>query len=112
MSLIFGTFAHVWASILALPVAIVVTTIIFWCYRFSGIQRIVMPGADECRLLERWVAVHSVRGKGEQDISDAALAAIARLGHGLLIRNGMNAIAVAIVFLAVFTGSHALLAAL
>ena len=105
MSLIFGTFAHVWASILALPIAIAVTTIIFWCYRFSGIQRIVMPGADECRLIEGYFKHAIEEGGSEAD-------ALARLGHGILLRNGMNAIAVAIVFLAVFTGSHALLAAL
>ena len=110
MSLIFGSLAHIWASILAVPVAIVVTTIIFWCYRFSGIQRIVMPGADECRMLEAFV--HARAHRTSDELGPENVATLARLGHGILLRNGMNAIAVAIVFLAVFTGSHALLAAL
>ena len=109
MSILFGTFAHVWASIIAVPVAVIVTAVIFWCYRWSIVQKVVMPGADECRLIERYLAQGL---SGDAELTPDERAALAQLSHGVLLRNGMNAIAVAIVFLAVFTGAHALLAAL
>ena len=112
MSMLLGTFAHVWASIVAVPVAIAVTAIIFWFYRWSIVQRVVMPGADECRRIEEWHGWRKMHGTGEHKPNPAELQAYAQVSHGLLLRNGMNAIAVAIVFLAVFTGSHALLLAL
>ena len=110
MSLLFGTFAHVWASIIAVPVAIVITALIFWVYRWSFIQRVVMPGANECRQLEGWL--NDVMSGDSRELTDQQVAMISTLGQGMLHRNGLNAVAVAIVFLAVFTGSHALLAAL
>ena len=105
MSLLFGAFAHVWASIVAVPVAVAVTAVIFWFYRWSIVQRVVMPGADECRILE-----HSLTAALQQD--KPLTPGWAQVGAAMLLRNGMNAIAVAVVFLAVFTGAHALLAAL
>ena len=105
MSLLFGTFAHVWASIVAVPVAIAVTAIIFWFYRWSIVQRVVMPGADECRLLERALVAALDEGK-------PLTPGWAAVGAAMLHRNGLNAVAVAIVFLSVFTGAHSLLLAL
>ena len=105
MSLLFGAWAHVWASIVAVPLAIVITAVIFWFYRWSIVQRVVMPGADECRILERSLVAALDEGK-------PLTPGWAAVASAMLHRNGLNAVAVAIVFLAVFTGAHALLAAM
>lgn len=109
MSLIFGSFAHVYAAALAVPIAIAVTVLLMWVYRFSGVQRIVFPGADECRTLENVTAAWFGHEHSVGNLTDAQWQALSRLGHGILIRNGLNAVAVAIIFMSVFAGAHALL---
>lgn len=109
MSLLFGSLAHVWASILAVPLAIVVTWVILYCFRrIPQVQRIVMPGADECRRIERWAD----RQLDEDKPTPAHMQMMGAVMAALLIRNGITTIAVAIIFLAIFTGAHALLSAL
>ena len=111
MSLLTGELAFLWASIIALPVSIGITAVLMWVYRWSPIQRIVFPGADECRLAERFFTTMLAQTT-EKPMRPCDYEAISRLGHGILLRNGMNAIAVAVIFFSVFTGSHALLLAL
>ena len=111
MSLLAGELSFVWASILSLPIALAITVILGWCWRASPIQRIVMPGADECRLAERFFTT-MLEQTTEKPMRPCDYDALSRLGHGLLVRNGLNALANALIFGVVFTGSHALLMAL
>ena len=108
MSLLTGELAFLWASIIALPMAIGITAAIFWFYRWSVVQKVVMPGADECRDAE----VLAIALMNDPERKPAETAALAQVFHGILVRNGLNAIAVAIIFFCVFTGAHALLLAL
>ena len=105
MSLLTGELAFLWASIVSVPVALAIQTCLNWFWRWGPIQRIVMPGADECRVLE-----HSLAAALAQD--KPLTPGWAQVGAALLQRNGMNAIANALIFAVVFTGSHALLMAL
>ena len=105
MSLLTGELAFLWASIIALPMAIGITAAIFWFYRWSVVQKVVMPGADECRILEKSLAAALEEDK-------PLTTGWAQVGAAMLHRNGLNAIAVAIIFFCVFTGAHALLLAL
>ena len=106
MSLLLGEWFLVGASVVALPVAVFVTVALMYIYRFSAVQRIVFPGADECRKSEAFLNVML----DKSDLKPAELATLSQISHGILIRNGLNAIAVAIIFAVVFTGTHALLA--
>ena len=109
MSLLTGELAFLWASIISVPVALAIQVALNWFWRWSPIQRIVMPGADECRGAENLLHVLM---DGTRDLKPFELAAMGQMLHGLLLRNGMNAIANALIFAVVFTGSHALLMAL
>lgn len=109
MSMLAGAFAHIFAILLAVPVAIVVTVILMWCFRLSPIQRIVFPGADECRDLE--VLTQELTHLKGREHKPYEMQALAQLGHGLLIRNGLLAIAVAVIFWVVLVSAHALLMA-
>ena len=109
MTLIAGELAFLWASIISLPIALAITVVLAWAWRVSPIQRIVMPGADECRRLESHLGWRLDHG---EDLKPAEMAQVAQLGQGILIRNGLNALANALIFAVVFTGSHALLMAL
>ena len=108
MSLLAGELAFLWASIISLPVALAITVVLGWCWRVSPIQRIVMPGADECREAEALVT----RLRETYDLKPYQWAVLGQLLYGILIRNGLNALANALIFGVVFTGSHALLMAL
>ena len=105
MSLLTGELAFLWASIIATPIAIAVTAVLMWVYRWSPVQRIVFPGADECRILERSLTAAL---DGDKPLTPGWAA----VGAAMLHRNGLIAIAVALIFFAVFTGAHALLLAL
>lgn len=105
MSLIAGELSFLWASIISLPIALAITVVLAWAWRVSPIQRIVMPGADECRVLEASLTA------ALQD-SKPLSPGWAQVGAAMLIRNGLNALANALIFAVVFTGSHALLMAL
>ena len=83
----------------AVFLSIIVTACIFAVYRLSGLQRFVMPGADEARALEARLVEVLAEGK-------PLTPAWGEIGAAILTRNGQNAIAVAIVFLAVFSGIH------
>ena len=104
MSMLAGAFAHILAIFLAVPVAIVVTVVLMWCFRFSPIQRIVFPGADECRILERSLTKAL---EGDKPLTPGWAA----VGAAMLHRNGLLAIAVAIIFWVVLVSAHSLLMA-
>ena len=110
MHQLFGHLAFLWATLLAVPLSLVVTAVLFAVWRWSPIQRVCMPGADECRMLEAFV--HARCHRTADELGHESMAALAQLGHGILIRNGLNAIALALVFFVVMTASHALLMAL
>lgn len=112
MSLLTGELAFLWASIIALPIAIGITAALMWVYRWSPVQAIVFPGADECRLMEHLVRAHDMMLRKNETLKPPEYQMLAQLGHGLLIRNGLMAVAVSIIFFATFTGAHALLLAL
>ena len=114
MHQLFGHMSHIFAVLISVPVALVVTALLFACWRWSPIQRVCMPGADECRRCEHLLnAVMEVLQKnGDDHLKPHEYALMAQLSHGILIRNGLNAIALALVFFVVATGSHALLLAL
>ena len=111
MSLLAGEHAFLLASAISVPVALIITVVLCWCWRVSPIQRIVMPGADECRHAERFFTTMLEQTK-EKPMRPCDYDALSRLGHGLLVRNGINALANALIFAVTFTGSHALLMAL
>ena len=108
MTLLTGELAFLWASIISLPVALAITVVLGWCWRVSPIQRIVMPGADECSDIETWLKVQLAK----PDLKPLDIQAFGWVSIGILIRNGLNALANALIFAVVFTGSHALLMAL
>ena len=106
MSLLTGPLALVWATIIAVPVALVVTGVVFWAWRvYRPLQQIVMPGADESRMLERYL--YTLLAKDTP--SPAEMQTIGQVGKGVLVRNGLNALALVLCFAVVFTGAHALL---
>ena len=108
MTLIAGELAFLWASIISLPITIAIQLVLNWVWRFSVLQKVLLPGADECRGAEN---IPSMLMNGKE-LSPHETELLGRVMHGLLIRNGLNALANALIFAVVFTGSHALLMAL
>ena len=112
MHQIFGHLAFLWATILAVPISLVVTAVLFAVWRWSPIQRVCMPGADESRDAEHLFRALKLMFDQDGQLQPHHFDLAGRIGHGILIRNGLNAIALALVFFVVMTGAHSLLMAL
>ena len=113
MSLIAGPLAHVYATIIGVVVAVVVTGILFYVWRRTFFQRDAMPGADETARGDR--LINDLIDDLRQNMASwewFKWLTLAILLLGSYVRNGLTVIGLAVVFFVVLTGSHSLLMAL
>ena len=99
--------AHILLSLLSLAISIIITVIIFWIYRYTALAKIVLPGQDEANRAEDiFNEIHRRLILEKEELQDKEYHLHAKLGHAILLRNALTIIAVAIIFLTVFSSVH------
>ena len=92
-------------SVLAVLLSVCVTVAIFALYRLTRLQKLITPGNDECQQSEiEHFALTNARKTRQFTPVESQL--FGMLSLGLLLRNGLTWLAIAIIFLAVLAAAH------